>query len=75
MSPIYGPPGGGGGSASWLPEGVYTGPLYGVWATALQFTTYNPTLPLGYIGFENDTTKFKVADGTSDWNSLAYWTP
>ena len=75
MSPVYGPQAGGGYDSTGLPPGVYRGPLYGVWATAQQFTMYNPILPLGDIGFENDTTKFKVADGTSDWNTLPYWTP
>ena len=72
---VFGPPGGLGTGIGGLPPGVRVGPLYGVYATAYQFSTYNPILPLGYIGFESDTTKVKLGDDVTDWNSLPYWTP
>lgn len=32
----------------------------------------NPTLAIGEMGVETDTGKFKVGDGVTEWNSLAY---
>jgi len=75
MAGPFGPPGGGSSGTGSLPPGVRIGPLYGVYATALQFTNYNPVLLIGYIGFESDTGKAKVGDDVTDWNTLAYWTP
>ena len=40
--------------------------------TASQWSTANPTLLAGEIGFETDTNKIKVGDGSTAWNSLAY---
>lgn len=40
--------------------------------TALQWATSNPTLELGEPGFETDTLKFKVGDGSTAWNLLKY---
>jgi len=40
--------------------------------TASEWTTANPTLSAGEIGFETDTNKFKIGNGSSNWNSLAY---
>lgn len=40
--------------------------------TASEWTAANPTLYVGEIGFESDTGKFKIGDGTSGWNSLTY---
>jgi len=40
--------------------------------TAQNWSTNNPTLLAGEIGFESDTNKFKVGNGTSNWNDLAY---
>ena len=40
--------------------------------TAANWTSNNPTLAAGEIGYETDTTKFKIGDGTTAWNSLAY---
>ena len=37
------------------------------------WTSANPVLALGEVGLEMDTHRFKVGDGTSTWNSLAYW--
>jgi hypothetical protein len=41
--------------------------------TAAQWTSANPTLAAGEIGFETDTNKFKVGNGSSAWSSLAYF--
>jgi hypothetical protein len=38
--------------------------------TATEWTTVNPILAAGEIGFETDTGKFKIGDGTNPWNSL-----
>ena len=40
--------------------------------TAANWTSNNPTLAQGEIGYETDTTKFKIGDGATAWNSLAY---
>jgi hypothetical protein len=40
--------------------------------TAAQAATANPVLAAGEPGFETDTGKFKIGDGTTAWNSLAY---
>lgn len=40
--------------------------------TAAQWTTSNPVLAAGEQGFETDTRKSKVGDGTTAWTSLAY---
>ena len=40
--------------------------------TASDWTSANPTLAAGEFGYESDTTKFKVGDGSTAWNSLAY---
>lgn len=39
---------------------------------AANWTSVNPTLMLGEIGYETDTTKIKVGDGTTAWASLQY---
>lgn len=41
--------------------------------TAQQWTTANPTLAAGEIGFETDTNKFKIGNGTSTWSALNYF--
>jgi hypothetical protein len=41
--------------------------------TAAQWTSANPTLASGEVGIETDTNKQKVGDGTTAWNSLAYF--
>ena len=41
--------------------------------TAANWTTVNPVLAAGELGLELDTRKFKVGDGATSWNSLAYW--
>ena len=40
--------------------------------TASNWASVNPTLALGELGVETDTSKLKVGDGTSKWNSLSY---
>jgi len=40
--------------------------------TASQWESVNPVLALGEPGFESDTFKFKIGDGTTEWNSLNY---
>ena len=40
--------------------------------TAAQWTSANPTLASGEAGFETDTGKAKIGNGTTAWNSLAY---
>lgn len=42
--------------------------------TAANWTSADPTLALGEIGYETDTYKFKVGDGSTTWTSLAYIT-
>lgn len=41
--------------------------------TAAQWTSANPVLAAGEIGFETDTNKFKIGDGTTNWSSLKYF--
>lgn len=40
--------------------------------TASNWTSNNPTLAAGEIGYETDTKKFKIGDGSTAWTSLAY---
>ena len=41
--------------------------------TAQQWTTANPTLAAGEIGFETDTNKFKIGNGATAWTALDYF--
>lgn len=41
--------------------------------TAADWTSNNPTLTEGEMGFETDTNKLKIGDGSTAWNSLAYF--
>jgi hypothetical protein len=41
--------------------------------TALQWSTANPVLAAGEIGFETDTNKFKIGNGSSNWAALSYF--
>lgn len=43
--------------------------------TAANWTSANPTLAAGEPGFETNTGKVKIGDGTTAWNSLAYVNP
>jgi hypothetical protein len=40
--------------------------------TAANWTSTNPTLASGEIGFETDTNKLKIGTGSTAWTSLAY---
>jgi hypothetical protein len=40
--------------------------------TASDWTTQNPILFSGEFGYEEDTGKLKIGDGSTDWNSLDY---
>ena len=37
-----------------------------------DWAAVNPILSAGEVGYETDTKKFKIGDGTTAWNSLAY---
>ena len=41
--------------------------------TASEWTASNPTLSAGELGFETDTGKFKIGNGSSLWNALDYF--
>ena len=41
--------------------------------TAAQWTAANPILAAGEIGFETDTSRFKMGNGSSTWGSLTYF--
>ena len=40
--------------------------------TAAQWTSANPTLSAGEWGYETDTGKVKIGNGSTAWSSLAY---
>ena len=42
--------------------------------SASDWTSANPTLASGELGYETDTGKLKFGDGTTAWTSLAYYT-
>src|SRR3990167_2137031 len=42
--------------------------------TSTNWTSNNPTLAQGEIGFETNTNKFKFGDGSTVWTSLPYGT-
>jgi len=41
--------------------------------TASTWTSANPILAAGEIGFEIDTNKFKIGDGSNRWSNLTYF--
>lgn len=41
--------------------------------TAAQWTSANPILSAAEIGYETDTNKFKIGDGTNRWSTLSYF--
>jgi hypothetical protein len=41
--------------------------------TAAAWTTANPILASGEFGYETDTTKLKIGNGTATWSALSYW--
>jgi hypothetical protein len=40
--------------------------------TAAQWTSANPTLAAGEFGYETDTNKAKIGNGSSAWSALSY---
>ena len=40
--------------------------------TAANWTSANPTLAAGELGYETDTGKVKIGNGSTAWNTLAY---
>ena len=40
---------------------------------AADWTSIDPTLAAGEIGWESDTNKFKIGDGSTAWTSLIYY--
>ena len=40
--------------------------------TAANWTSADPTLLAGELGYESDTGKLKIGDGSTAWSSLAY---
>ena len=41
--------------------------------TATQWTTADPILEAGEIGWESNTNKFKIGDGINNWEDLTYF--
>jgi hypothetical protein len=41
--------------------------------TAVEWTTANPILGAGEIGFETDNNQFKIGDGVNRWEDLSYF--
>ena len=41
-------------------------------ATAARWASQNPVLAAGEIGYETDTRKMKLGDGTNSWTQLSY---
>lgn len=41
--------------------------------TAVNWTSSNPTLAQGELGYETDTETFKIGDGSTAWSSLLYF--
>ena len=41
--------------------------------TAATWTSANPILGVGEIGYETDTNKFKIGDGSNRWVNLTYF--
>jgi hypothetical protein len=40
--------------------------------TSANWTSVNPTLAAGEIGFETDTGQFKIGTGSTTWTALSY---
>ena len=40
--------------------------------TSAEWTSANPTLAAGELGFETDTQRSKLGDGSTAWTSLSY---
>lgn len=53
----------------YLPIKSYAQYISGI---ASDFTTKNPVLRLGELGFEIDTNQVKIGNGKDRWNDIAY---
>lgn len=42
---------------------------------ASSWTSSNPILASGEIGYEKDTNRMKIGDGITDWTHLQYFPP
>ncbi len=42
--------------------------------TTAQWSSANPVLAEGELGYDTDQNKFKIGDGTTNWNSLVFAT-
>ena len=60
------------GSATVEWSGVLNKAIDFTSGTASSFTTANNTLGLGVIGYETDTGKVKIGNGSTAWTSLKY---
>lgn len=66
----------GGGSAPTLePPGTSVTRVQQRHDTASGWAVVNPVLYQGEVGYVEDTTDFKVGDGSTPWNALATWSP
>lgn len=41
--------------------------------TAANWSSVNPVLAAGEVGYDTTNKKFKMGDGTSNWNTLDYY--
>ena len=67
--------GGAGITGSTGPSGAYNGANMIVQlrhGLATEWTTVNPTLAIGELGYEIDTGLFKIGNGADDWQALPY---
>jgi hypothetical protein len=67
--------GGAGITGTTGPSGAYNGANMIVQlrhGLATEWTTVNPTLAVGELGYETDTELFKIGDGATVWNDLPY---
>lgn len=53
-------------------DAVLNKPMNFVSDNAADFVADNLILPLGTFGYELDTKKFKIGDGSTTWNELRY---
>jgi hypothetical protein len=67
--------GGAGITGTTGPSGAYNGAnivLQLRHSAATAWTTVNPLLASGELGYETDTAQFKIGNGSQRWNALAY---
>lgn len=53
-------------------RGMWMSTMANTWNLSTEFAAKNSVLGGGQTGFEIDTGHFKIGDGTSGWNALAY---